>query len=70
MSKLLWWLDRPRITPHQFESHPNVEPGVKEAPGEVFQFERVGYFVADRIDSNIVRPVFNRIATLRDSWSR
>ena len=47
-----------------------VEPGVKAGPEQVFQFERVGYFVADRIDSSVECPVFNRIATLRDSWSK
>jgi glutaminyl-tRNA synthetase len=30
----------------------------------------VGYFVADRIDSTADRPVFNRSATLRDTWQR
>jgi len=35
-----------------------------------FQFERHGYFVADRRDHSPQRPVFNRIATLKDSWAR
>ena len=47
-----------------------VEPGVDAAPGNVFQFERLGYFVADREDSSPARPVFNRITTLRDSWNK
>ena len=47
-----------------------VEPGVDALPGTSFQFERVGYFVADRVDSTTERPVFNRSATLRDSWQR
>ena len=47
-----------------------VEPGVEAAPESAFQFERLGYFVADRVDSTIERPVFNRIATLRDTWQR
>ena len=38
--------------------------------GDRFQFERHGYFVADRVDHGPARPVFNRIATLRDTWSR
>ena len=45
-----------------------VEPGVDAAAGSVHQFERLGYFVADRIDSTAARPVFNRTATLRDTW--
>ncbi len=47
-----------------------VEPGVEATPEAAFQFERVGYFVADRIDSSVERPVFNRSATLRDSWQK
>ncbi|RMF98357.1 MAG: glutamine--tRNA ligase/YqeY domain fusion protein [Gammaproteobacteria bacterium] len=39
-------------------------------PGEVVQFERLGYFVADSEDSKPGRPVFNRIVTLRDSWAK
>ena len=39
-------------------------------PGDRFQFERHGYFVADRVDHAEGRPVFNRTATLRDTWSR
>ncbi len=35
-----------------------------------FQFERHGYFVADRIDSRPGAPVFNRAVTLRDSWAK
>jgi glutaminyl-tRNA synthetase len=41
-----------------------LEPGLKDAkPGESFQFERHGYFVADR-------GGFNRTVTLRDSWAK
>jgi len=47
-----------------------VEPGVVADAGASFQFERLGYFVADRIDSTPGKPVFNRIATLRDTWQR
>ena len=47
-----------------------VEPGVDGAEGTAYQFERLGYFVADRVDSTAGRPVFNRIATLRDTWQR
>jgi glutaminyl-tRNA synthetase len=38
--------------------------------GDRFQFERHGYFVADLVDHAPGRPVFNRTATLRDTWSR
>ena len=38
-------------------------------PGESFQFERLGYFVAD-VDSKPGQPVFNRIVGLRDSWAK
>ena len=46
-----------------------VEPPLGDAaPGERFQFERVGYFVADCKDSVPGRPVFNRTVTLKDSY--
>jgi glutaminyl-tRNA synthetase len=46
-----------------------LEPGLKDAQAEQrFQFERHGYFVADRVDSQPGKPVFNRIVTLKDSW--
>ncbi|WP_430435272.1 glutamine--tRNA ligase/YqeY domain fusion protein [Methyloversatilis sp.] len=48
-----------------------VEPGLATAAADdKFQFERHGYFVADRVDSVEGRPVFNRAVTLKDSWSR
>jgi glutaminyl-tRNA synthetase len=37
--------------------------------GARVQFERLGYFCVDR-DATAVRPVFNRIVTLRDTWAR
>ncbi len=39
-------------------------------PGERFQFERNGYFVADSVLSKPGAPVFNRTVTLRDSWAK
>jgi glutaminyl-tRNA synthetase len=42
----------------------------KALPGSRYQFERVGYFCADAKDSSPGRPVFNRSATLRDSWAK
>ncbi|NOZ11738.1 MAG: glutamine--tRNA ligase/YqeY domain fusion protein [Gammaproteobacteria bacterium] len=38
-------------------------------PGEVFQFEREGYFCVDK-DHSPAQPVFNRTVTLRDSWAK
>jgi glutaminyl-tRNA synthetase len=47
-----------------------LEPGMAAAaPDQRFQFERHGYFVADRVDSRPGKPVFNRIVTLKDSWA-
>ena len=46
-----------------------VEPGLAAAqPGDRYQFERHGYFVADRVDHDASRRVFNRTATLKDTW--
>ncbi|MCE1241637.1 glutamine--tRNA ligase/YqeY domain fusion protein [Oryzomicrobium sp.] len=46
-----------------------LEPALKDARAEErFQFERHGYFVADRVDSKTGTPVFNRAVTLKDSW--
>ena len=48
-----------------------LEPALAEAKAEDrFQFERHGYFVADRVDSKPGAPVFNRTVTLRDSWAK
>jgi glutaminyl-tRNA synthetase len=48
-----------------------VEPGLMDMkPGASVQFERLGYFVADIVDSVPGLPVFNRIVTLRDSWAK
>jgi len=48
--------------------HGFVEPTLASAqPDDKFQFERHGYFVADRHDHSAARPVFNRIAPLRDT---
>ena len=48
-----------------------LEPGLKDAVADQrFQFERHGYFVADRVDSTPGKPVFNRVTTLKDSWAK
>ncbi len=45
-----------------------VEPSLlAAAPGDAYQFERIGYFAADP-DSKPGAPVFNRTVTLKDSW--
>jgi glutaminyl-tRNA synthetase len=47
-----------------------LEPALAAAaPGSRFQFERMGYFCADR-DSRPGLPVFNRSVTLRDTWAK
>ncbi|MYN14568.1 glutamine--tRNA ligase/YqeY domain fusion protein [Pusillimonas sp. TS35] len=48
--------------------HAWLEPGVVAEPGNTWQFERLGYFVADREVSTAAKPVINRAVTLRDSW--
>ena len=48
-----------------------LEPALAQAqPEQHFQFERHGYFVADRVDSASGAPVFNRTVTLKDSWAK
>jgi glutaminyl-tRNA synthetase len=48
-----------------------LEPGLVDAlPGSRFQFERLGYFCVDTVDSFDKALVFNRTVTLRDSWAK
>jgi len=48
-----------------------LEPAAANvAPEQRFQFERLGYFVADRVDHHADKPVFNRTVTLRDTWMK
>ena len=48
-----------------------VEQSLSHAePGQSFQFERNGYFIADHTDTKPGKPVFNRAVTLRDSWEK
>ena len=48
-----------------------VEPSLSGAtPGSRFQFERLGYFCVDPVDSSDMALVFNRTVTLRDSWAK
>ena len=48
-----------------------VEPSTAAAaPDTKFQFERTGYFVADREDHSSEHPVFNLSVGLKDSWGK
>jgi glutaminyl-tRNA synthetase len=48
-----------------------VEPSVKDAaPEQRYQFERLGYFCVDMVDSKPGQPVFNRTVTLKDTWAK
>lgn len=48
-----------------------LEPGLADAePGVYYQFERLGYFTPDCVDSKKGSPVFNRTVTLKDAWAR
>ena len=48
-----------------------IEPAAAQTqPEQSLQFERLGYFVADRRDHRPDAPVFNRTVTLRDTWAR
>ena len=48
-----------------------LEPGLSVAtPGSRYQFERMGYFYVDTVDSSPERPVFNRTVTLKDEWAK
>jgi glutaminyl-tRNA synthetase len=48
-----------------------VEPSLAKAkPDDKFQFERHGYFVADRVDHREGKRVFNRVAGMKDSWGK
>ena len=60
------------INPHSLRViTAQLEPALRAARPEArFQFERHGYFVADRVDSRDGAPVFNRTVTLRDTWKK
>ncbi|MBS0575874.1 MAG: glutamine--tRNA ligase/YqeY domain fusion protein [Proteobacteria bacterium] len=48
-----------------------VEPAAAQVETETrLQFERTGYFVADRREHSAAHPVFNRTVTLRDTWAK
>jgi len=62
------------VDPHSLEtlSGCKVEPAMADMePGANFQFERTGYYCADRRDHEPGRTmVFNRTTTLRDTWAK
>jgi glutaminyl-tRNA synthetase len=61
------------IDPHSLETLTacRLEPSLANAvPGNRYQFERHGYFCVDTKDSLANRLVFNRTATLRDTWTK
>jgi len=48
-----------------------LEPSLKNAQkDDKFQFERLGYFCVDSVDSKENAPVFNRTVTLKDEWAK
>ena len=48
-----------------------VEPSLAgAAPGSRYQFERLGYFCVDSVDSSDEALVFNRTVSLRDTWAK
>ncbi len=64
------WLDTLNPDSVEVRTGCQIEPGVIDAaPGTRFQFERMGYFCVDP-DSVPEGLVFNRTATLRDSWRK
>ena len=61
------------LNPYSVEVLPaaKLEASLADADAETrFQFERQGYFRLDPRDSRPDRPVFNRIVTLKDTWSK
>ncbi|HEX6307555.1 MAG TPA: glutamine--tRNA ligase/YqeY domain fusion protein [Longimicrobiales bacterium] len=64
---------RARLNPHSLvvTERALIEPSVAGAEaGAHFQFERLGYFTTDRVDSRPDALVFNRTVTLRDTWAK
>ncbi len=65
------WLSN--INPNSLETLTScrVEPFLASAArGNLYQFERLGYFCVDSVDSSDRMLVFNRTVTLRDSWAK
>jgi glutaminyl-tRNA synthetase len=65
------WLDNVNSQSLETVADAKLEPSLAAAdPGTHFQFERLGYFFTDPIDSKAGAPVFNRTVTLRDTWAK
>lgn len=61
------------INPDSMETLTNcrIEPGLADAvPSSLYQFERLGYFCVDSLDSTRTNPVFNRTVSLKDEWAK
>ena len=61
------------INPNSLEIIKNalIEPAViKDRVDSRFQFERHGYFFADPVEYSDKRPIFNRVVSLKESWSK
>ncbi|MDR1486168.1 MAG: glutamine--tRNA ligase/YqeY domain fusion protein [Planctomycetaceae bacterium] len=61
------------LNPNAIEiiANAKLEPSLADATTEQrFQFERIGYFCKDNTDSTQKKPVFNRTASLRDTWAK
>ncbi len=60
------------LNPNSLETiEAKLEPSLAQAVGgNHFQFERMGYFFADPVDSKPGKPVFNRTVGLRDTWAK
>ena len=61
------------LNPNSLEVIENAygEPATANAaPGQVFQFERLGYFARDPDSGKDARPVFNKTVGLRDTWGK
>jgi glutaminyl-tRNA synthetase len=63
---------RAHLNPNSLKvSRAKVEPSLLSIKlGTRVQFERIGYFCADAIDSVPGQPAFNRTVTLKDSWAK
>jgi glutaminyl-tRNA synthetase len=64
---------RANLNPHSLETLTGckLEPGLADAgPGTRYQFERLGYFCVEPVDSAKGALVFNRTVTLRDTWAK
>ena len=60
------------MNPHSLSTHTDafIEPSVADDdPSRRYQFERLGYFWRDPVDSRPEQLVFNRIVALKSSWS-